>query len=229
MLCILWISDQSLVEAPFTRLFLNSWLVDSNGDVGFHLEHSVCFHYGSSIIGECSNGVGTCPWSQLEKHLQEIYPQNRSKEDFWLSQLELCSFHLEGLEFPDFFVSLIEQCISTTRSSVAINGELGWYFRGSRDLRQGDPFSLLVCLCHGGFWETAEQIIYWWQYRIPRFSFWPTCDSSHLCGWYYRYFSYGEKGLLQKITYNVDRFSSWSSPVMNKSKTELFTAWMSPI
>lgn len=42
---------------------------------------------------------------------------------------------LRALRFPDFFIQLISQCITTTRFSVAVNGELGGYFRGTRGLR----------------------------------------------------------------------------------------------
>ena len=48
---------------------------------------------------------------------------------------------LEAMDFPPMFRQLIEQCITTTRFSVAINGELCGYFRGTKGLRQGDPLS----------------------------------------------------------------------------------------
>ncbi|KAL0758366.1 hypothetical protein Bca101_074516 [Brassica carinata] len=48
---------------------------------------------------------------------------------------------LRALGFPDSFINLISQCITTTRFSVAVNGELGGYFKGARGLRQGDPLS----------------------------------------------------------------------------------------
>lgn len=42
---------------------------------------------------------------------------------------------LEALGFPPAFRNLIEQCITTTRFSVAINGELCAYFKGLKGLR----------------------------------------------------------------------------------------------
>ena len=48
---------------------------------------------------------------------------------------------LRALCFPDSYINLISQCITTTRFSVAVNGELGGYFKGARGLRQGDPLS----------------------------------------------------------------------------------------
>lgn len=48
---------------------------------------------------------------------------------------------LRTLNFPGHFVKLIEQCITTTKFSVAVNGELCGFFNGTKGLRQGDPLS----------------------------------------------------------------------------------------
>ena len=48
---------------------------------------------------------------------------------------------LRVLGFPESFVGLIAECITTTRFSVSVNGELGGYFKGAQGLRQGDPLS----------------------------------------------------------------------------------------
>lgn len=48
---------------------------------------------------------------------------------------------LKALCFPESFINLIAQCITTTMFSVSVNGELGGYFKGPRGLRQGDPLS----------------------------------------------------------------------------------------
>lgn len=50
-------------------------------------------------------------------------------------------FILQALRLPPDFINLISQRITTTRFSVAVNGELGGYFRGTKGLRQGDPLS----------------------------------------------------------------------------------------
>ena len=42
---------------------------------------------------------------------------------------------LRALRFPDFFVQLISQCITTTRFSVVVNGELGDYLAFSKAIR----------------------------------------------------------------------------------------------
>ncbi|KAK4384484.1 hypothetical protein Sango_3056200 [Sesamum angolense] len=53
-------------------------------------------------------------------------------------------FLLEGLRlfnFPIHFITLIEQCVSTSSFSVALNGSIHGFFKGGRGLRQGDPIS----------------------------------------------------------------------------------------
>ena len=42
---------------------------------------------------------------------------------------------LEALGFPSHFRKLVSQCITTTRFSISINGELCGYFKGSKGLR----------------------------------------------------------------------------------------------
>jgi hypothetical protein len=48
--------------------------------------------------------------------------------------------------FLNIRVSSIVVCISTTRFSVNINGELNGYFPGKRGFRQGDPIFSARCL-----------------------------------------------------------------------------------
>ena len=51
----------------------------------------------------------------------------------------LTIMHARG--FPSKFISWIAECISTSRFSVSINGELVGFFGSTRGLRQGDPIS----------------------------------------------------------------------------------------
>jgi hypothetical protein len=46
---------------------------------------------------------------------------------------------LQIVGFPSHMVNWIGECISTTRFSISINGELHSFFARSRGLRQGDP------------------------------------------------------------------------------------------
>jgi len=45
------------------------------------------------------------------------------------------------LGFPDRFVHLVMTCVETASYSVAVNGELFWFFPGRCGVRQGDPLS----------------------------------------------------------------------------------------
>ncbi|KAL0294970.1 UNVERIFIED_CONTAM: hypothetical protein Sradi_6858100 [Sesamum radiatum] len=48
---------------------------------------------------------------------------------------------LKVFQFPRQFIVWIEQCISTATFSIALNGQLHGFFKGSRGIRQGDPIS----------------------------------------------------------------------------------------
>ncbi|KAK9749023.1 hypothetical protein RND81_02G097200 [Saponaria officinalis] len=87
---------------------------------------------------------------------------------------------LDALGFPERFVRLIEQCITTPSYSIALNGEVFGFFRGKRGLRQGDPLSPLlftVCL------EYLSRILMTLQ-KHEKFRFHLMCKAlglSHLC------------------------------------------------
>lgn len=48
---------------------------------------------------------------------------------------------LKAMYFPQPFVNLIWQCVSTPFFSISINGEISTPFKGERSLRKGDPIS----------------------------------------------------------------------------------------
>lgn len=129
---------------------------------------------------------------------------------------------LEAMEFPPAFRSLIHQCISTTRFSVAINGELCGYFKGTKGLRQGDPLSpYLFVLCIEVFSQllrakyTDGSIGYHPKASDPAVSHLAFADDIMV-------FFDGSRSSLQNISEVFDAFSRWSGLTMNKEKTELY-------
>ncbi|KAL0292815.1 UNVERIFIED_CONTAM: hypothetical protein Sradi_6972200, partial [Sesamum radiatum] len=56
------------------------------------------------------------------------------KWDFLLETLKI-------FKFPHQFINWIDQCITTAAFSIALNGQLHGFFKGSKGIRQGDPSS----------------------------------------------------------------------------------------
>ncbi|XP_074290547.1 uncharacterized protein LOC141617262 [Silene latifolia] len=55
---------------------------------------------------------------------------------------------LKALNFPNHFIHLLMECVTTPHYSLSLNGELFRYFQGKRGLRQGDSLSpLLFTVC----------------------------------------------------------------------------------
>lgn len=64
------------------------------------------------------------------------------------------SFILEVLRAVDFFISWVEQCVTTISFSVCINGGIHGYFNGARGLRQGDSMSpYLFVMAMKTYWK----------------------------------------------------------------------------
>jgi hypothetical protein len=69
------------------------------------------------------------------------------KKAFDSVQWEFLENLLRYLGFPDRFVFLVMQCVSTTFFSVAVNGDLHGFFQGKGGVRQNDPLSPYLFIC----------------------------------------------------------------------------------
>lgn len=132
----------------------------------------------------------------------------------------------QALEFPESFITLIRQCVTTTRFSVAINGEMCGYFNGSKGLRQGDPLlpylfvlamEVLSQMLNANF--SNGRIGHHPKAAQPLITHLAFADDLMI-------FFDGEVNSLQNIADTLQLFSIWSGLAMNHHKTDLFIAGM---
>lgn len=91
-------------------------------------------------------------------------------------QWEFVKDMLKRYDFPDKFVFLIMECVTTTNFSIKINGEGCGFFRGKRGLRQDDPLSsLLFVLAMEYFFRIMRRMS-----RLPDFRYHPMCKGQEL-------------------------------------------------
>lgn len=75
---------------------------------------------------------GTCQLAAIKIDMNKVY--NRAS---WLSIWKI----LKAYGFPDYWIGLFYQCISTVSYRVIINGRVTNAFVPTCGLRQGDPLS----------------------------------------------------------------------------------------
>ncbi|XP_010446053.1 PREDICTED: uncharacterized protein LOC104728823 [Camelina sativa] len=101
---------------------------------------------------------------------------------------------LKAMEFPEHFIALIDQCISTASFSLCINGELCGYFKGTKGLRQGDSISpYLFFPGHGGFLSDVNEKLHQQSY----------CNSQKLQDLYLAGVSHVETLQMSSLGFNI--------------------------
>ncbi|XP_018467689.2 uncharacterized protein LOC108839423 [Raphanus sativus] len=133
-------------------------------------------------------------------------------------------YTLEALDFPLMFRNLIKKCLTTTRFSVAINGEPCGYFKGTRGLRQGDPLSpYLFVLALEVFSQQLRM-----KYLDGAIGYHPNTPALQVTHLAFAddlmIFADGTTDSVKCIAETMEEFALWSGLRMNKAKTELYTA-----
>lgn len=79
---------------------------------------------------------------------------------------------MKVMEFLCLYVHWVRQCVSSSKFSVVINGELKGYFPGRRGLRQGNPLSPYLFLL---IMQAFSALL---NYRVDNrvFSYHPKCS-----------------------------------------------------
>ncbi|KAL9689883.1 hypothetical protein QQ045_010274 [Rhodiola kirilowii] len=135
---------------------------------------------------------------------------------------------LQELKFPVKFIAWIRMCVRSTYFSVPINGEMVDYFEGKRGFCQGDPISPFLFTI---VMEYLSRLLT----RLDKsagFYHHPKChriDLKHILFADDLFlFSNGRCSSILAIKDVVERFLSTSGLAINLSKSQVFTAGMSP-
>ncbi|CAH9080569.1 unnamed protein product [Cuscuta europaea] len=130
---------------------------------------------------------------------------------------------LKGLGYPDLFVGWIMECVTTASFSVSLNGILHGFFKGKRDIRQGDPMSpMLFVLCLEYFSRLLTM-----KSKVSGFNHHPLCGSlgiiTHLA---YAddlmLFSRGDKYSIGILVEALNEFGDLSGLRVNHNKSNIF-------
>ncbi|XP_074305396.1 uncharacterized protein LOC141640524 [Silene latifolia] len=188
------------------------------------------FHTGQ-LLKQCNNTVITLvPKVELPDNVKQFRPIACCNTFYKCLSKVLCTrlskilpdIMMNYLGFPELWIKLIMQCISTSSYSIALNGETFGFFKGKRGLRQGDPLSpLLFTLCL----EYFSRILAVTQQQ-HNFRFHPLCKRiglSHLCfADDLILFCKGEKTSIELMINSFDYFSKASGLVLNTGKSNFY-------
>lgn len=133
---------------------------------------------------------------------------------------------LEGVGFPDWFVSQIMTCISTPKFSIMMNGSPMGFFGSQRGLRQGDPMSPLLFALGMDYLDRVLQYVG----EQEGFKFHVRCKEmqlSHLCfADDLILFCNGDFRSIYTMLQGFQMFSHASGLEVNKEKSEVYYTGM---
>ena len=141
--------------------------------------------------------------------------------DFILSRLR-------AIDFPELFVKWIEECITTPTFSITVNGASGGYFKSRQGLRQGDPLSpYLFVLAMEVFSSLLAS-----RFDLGYIAYHPNTSELQLSHLMFAddvmIFFDGGAASLHAISETLDDFAGWSGLNVNRDKSELFLAGLTP-
>lgn len=131
---------------------------------------------------------------------------------------------LKAMSVPDIFINWISQCISTASFSVSVNGASGGFFSSTKGIRQGDPMSpYLFVLAMEGLTRLLQS-----RYVSGSIGYHPRTSELKITHLMFAddvmIFFDGRSDSLHGISECLEDFASWSGLVMNRNKTELYSA-----
>ncbi|KAJ9542089.1 hypothetical protein OSB04_028595 [Centaurea solstitialis] len=136
---------------------------------------------------------------------------------------------LQGFSFHPVFCKWIDQMLSTSSFSIALNGETFGFFKGARGLRQGDPISpYLFTIVMECFSMIFRQCIV----EARDFRYHQGCDElsiTHLCFADDLFvFTGGDLASVEVVKRALDRFRLVSGLESNLAKSEVFFCNVAP-
>lgn len=128
---------------------------------------------------------------------------------------------LQAIDLLTRFIEWIKECITTSSYSVAVNGELHGYFKGKKDLRQGDQISSLLFVIA---MDVLSKMLYACAVN-GRFQIHPECEAPLITHLSFAddvlIFFDGSANSLRGIWDILNEFKEVSGLRINREKTEL--------